>query len=79
MEKLLMKSILYLTSFLGALILTLFLVPLVRRLNIKLGMIDKPEPRRINKVPIPRGGGLALIAGFVQYFRSLFRQGPFLR
>ncbi|MBO7308712.1 MAG: undecaprenyl/decaprenyl-phosphate alpha-N-acetylglucosaminyl 1-phosphate transferase, partial [Kiritimatiellae bacterium] len=63
MEKLLMKSIPYLTSFFGALILTLFLVPLVRRLNIKLGMIDKPDPRRINKVPIPRGGGLALIAG----------------
>lgn len=80
MEKLLMKSILYLTSFLGALILTLFLVPLVRRLNIKLGMIDKPDPRRINKVPIPRGGGLALIAGvLVSYsiFVLFFGKDPF--
>ena len=23
-------------------------------------MVDKPDPRRINKVPIPRGGGLAI-------------------
>lgn len=80
MEKLLIKSIPYLTSFLGALILTLFLVPLVRRLNIKLGMIDKPDPRRINKVPIPRGGGLALIAGvLVSYsiFVLFFGKDPF--
>lgn len=80
MEKLLIKSIPYLTAFLGALILTLFLVPLVRRLNIKLGMIDKPDPRRINKVPIPRGGGLALIAGvLVSYgiFVLFFGKDPF--
>ena len=80
MEKLLIKSIPYLTSFFGALILTLFLVPLVRRLNIKLGMIDKPDPRRINKVPIPRGGGLALIAGvLVSYsiFVLFFGKDPF--
>lgn len=80
MEKLLMKSIPYLTSFFGALILTLFLVPLVRRLNIKLGMIDKPDPRRINKVPIPRGGGLALIAGVLVSYSILvlfFGKDPF--
>ena len=80
MEKLLIKSIPYLTAFLGALILTLFLVPFVRRLNIKLGMIDKPDPRRINKVPIPRGGGLALIAGvLVSYgiFVLFFGKDPF--
>lgn len=80
MEKLLIKSIPYLTSFFGALILTLFLVPLVRRLNIKLGMIDKPDPRRVNKVPIPRGGGLALIAGvLVSYgiFVLFFGKDPF--
>lgn len=80
MEKLLMKSIPYLTFFFGALILTLFLVPLVRRLNIKLGMIDKPDPRRINKVPIPRGGGLALIAGVLVSYSILvlfFGKDPF--
>ena len=63
MEKLLLKSIPYVVAFISSLVLTLILVPLVRRLNIKLGMIDKPDARRINIVPIPRGGGLALIAG----------------
>ncbi len=80
MEKLFVKSIPYLTVFFGALLLTLLLVPLVRRLNIKLGMIDKPDARRINKVPIPRGGGLALIAGvLVSYsiFVLFFGKDPF--
>lgn len=80
MEKLLTKSVPYLTAFLGALVLTLLLVPPVRRMNIKLGMIDNPDPRRINKVPIPRGGGLALIAGvLVSYsvFVVFFGKDPF--
>ena len=53
----------YATCFAGALVLTLALTPLVREMNRRLGMVDKPDPRRINKVPIPRGGGLALVVG----------------
>ena len=58
----------YAASFLGALVLTLVLTPLVREMNRRLGMVDKPDPRRINKVPIPRGGGLALVVGVVAAF-----------
>ena len=58
----------YATSFLGAFALTLMLTPLVREMNRRLGMVDKPDPRRINKVPIPRGGGLALVIGVVVSF-----------
>lgn len=65
------KSIPYLVSFFGALALTLVLTPLVREMNRRLGMVDKPDPRRINKVPIPRGGGLALILGVLLSY-SLF-------
>lgn len=62
------KSVPYLIAFLGALVLTLVLTPVVREMNRRLGMVDKPDPRRINKVPIPRGGGLALVLGvFVSY------------
>ena len=57
------RSIDYLIAFAGALLLTLVLTPIVREMNRRLGMVDKPDPRRINKVPIPRGGGLALAAG----------------
>ena len=58
----------FLIVFLGALVLTLALTPLVRELNRRFGMIDQPDPRRINKVPIPRGGGVAVFLGlFVSY------------
>ena len=58
----------YAIAFAGALVLTLVLTPLVRETNRRLGMVDKPDARRINKTPIPRGGGLALILGlFVSY------------
>jgi len=53
----------YAIAFVGALALTLALTPLVREMNRKLGMVDKPDPRRINKILIPRGGGLAIILG----------------
>ena len=43
----------YVPCFAGALVLTLVLTPLVREMNRRLGMVDKPDPRRINKVPIP--------------------------
>ena len=57
------KILPYLAVFGGSLVATLILTPIVRELNRKLGMVDKPDPRRINKVPIPRGGGLAIVLG----------------
>ena len=62
-QVLLSKAVPYLIAFFGAWLLTLILTPLVREMNRALGMVDKPDPRRINKVPIPRGGGLALMLG----------------
>lgn len=53
----------YLAAFLAPLVVTLLATPLVREMNRRLGMVDKPDPRRINKVPIPRGGGVALVFG----------------
>lgn len=55
-------------AFGAAFLATLVLTPPVRALNKRLGMIDRPDPRRINKTPIPRGGGLALVLGlFASY------------
>ena len=53
----------YVVVFLSSLVLTLLLTPAVRAGARALGMVDKPDPRRINKVPIPRGGGLAIVIG----------------
>ena len=62
------KALPYAAAFAMALVATLLIVPVVRRLCLRLGMVDLPDPRRINKVPIPRGGGLAIVIGlFVSY------------
>ena len=55
----------YVAAFLSSLVLTLLLTPAVRAGARALGMVDKPDPRRINKVPIPRGGGLAIVIGVI--------------
>lgn len=47
------------------LVSTLVLTPLARMLCIKLGMVDRPEKRRINKIPLPRGGGIAVVLAMV--------------
>ena len=53
----------YAVACVPTLLLTLFLTPLVRETNRRFGLVDRPDARRINKVPIPRGGGIALVAG----------------
>ena len=70
-ETLLRKVVPYAVVFLGSLVLTLVLTPLVRELNRRLGMVDRPDPRRINKVPIPRGGGIAIVLGVLASY-SIF-------
>lgn len=55
----------FVTAFITAVAVTAALSPLARRLAWKLGLVDEPNPRRINKVPMPTGGGLAIFAGFV--------------
>ena len=41
----------------------LILVPLVRRIALKLGLVDRPGGRKIHTKPIPRIGGLAIYVG----------------
>ena len=61
----------YVVPFLGALALTLVLTPIVRGINRRLGMVDRPGGRRINRTPVPRGGGVALFLGIAVSY-SLF-------
>ena len=55
----------YIVLFASTLVLTLVLTPFVREVCRTVGMVDKPDPRRINRVPIPRGGGIALAVGVI--------------
>ena len=51
--------------FLVALLATLLATPLAKCIAQHLGAIDKPNERRINKVPIPRMGGIGIALGLV--------------
>lgn len=50
----------YWATFTAALALSLLLTPVCRELARRCGMVDTPSARRINTVPVPRGGGLAI-------------------
>ena len=51
--------------FVIALTVTAVSTPLARRFALRMGLVDLPNPRRINKVPMPTGGGMAIFAGFL--------------
>ncbi|WP_281164167.1 glycosyltransferase family 4 protein [Liquorilactobacillus sicerae] len=61
-------------SLIVAGVLSLVLTPLVRRLAFKIGAVDNPNARRVNKIPMPTMGGLAIFLSFnfVNFF--LLRQ-----
>ena len=52
-------------AFLLAFITAFVITPYTIRLAKKVGAVDIPADRRVNKQPMPRLGGLAVIAGFV--------------
>ncbi len=52
-------------AFLLAFITAFVLTPHTMRLAKKVGAIDVPNDRRVNKKPMPRLGGIAVICGFL--------------
>ena len=62
------KTAPYWGLFVCALWLSLMLTPICRALAVRLGMVDRPSARRINKTPIPRGGGLAIFLALAATF-----------
>lgn len=58
----------YLCLFAAALVTTLLVTPLAKRLAIWCGAVDYPNARRINKRPMPRMGGIAIFCGIVAAF-----------
>lgn len=59
-------------AFLLAFITTFVVTPHTMRLAKKVGAIDIPNDRRVNKKPMPRLGGLAVISGFFVSIIYLF-------
>ena len=58
----------YLCLFVASLAATLATTPLARRIAVRVGAVDYPNARRINKTPIPRMGGIAIFCGIVAAF-----------
>jgi UDP-GlcNAc:undecaprenyl-phosphate/decaprenyl-phosphate GlcNAc-1-phosphate transferase len=51
-------------AFVGAMVLTALLTPLVRRGALAVGAVDEPGPRRVHTRRVPRLGGIAIAFGF---------------
>ncbi|WP_155477034.1 MraY family glycosyltransferase [Heliobacterium mobile] len=63
-------------AFLFALVLT----PLVRRLALRLGIVDMPSGRKVHREPMPYLGGVAIYGGFAAAIAVMgFENSDFLR
>ncbi len=52
-----------LIGFILAMSVTMVLIPLLMRWAPQLGIVDMPEARKVHAVPVPRVGGIAMVAG----------------
>ncbi|HKL75966.1 MAG TPA: MraY family glycosyltransferase [Halanaerobiales bacterium] len=55
----------YILIFFSSLIISFFLVPGVKKVAKKIDALDYPGARRINELPVPNIGGLAIWASFL--------------
>ncbi len=61
-----MDRFLLLFAFATAFIITFLTTPFVKRIAMRVGIVDKPdEARRVHKKPIPLLGGLSMFYGFI--------------
>ncbi|TKJ30424.1 MAG: undecaprenyl-phosphate alpha-N-acetylglucosaminyl 1-phosphate transferase [Chloroflexi bacterium B3_Chlor] len=51
--------------FTCALLLVLGATPVVRRVASRLGIVDRPDSRKLHRSPVPLLGGIAIYAGFI--------------
>ncbi|MBM7636908.1 glycosyltransferase family 4 protein [Streptococcus saliviloxodontae] len=58
-------SIEYVLVLIGTFLISLCLTPIVRFISFRVGAVDNPNARRINKVPMPSAGGLAIVLSFM--------------
>lgn len=55
----------YILVLIAAFMMSLILTPIVRFLSFRVGAVDNPNARRINKVPMPSAGGLSIFFSFL--------------
>ena len=52
-------------AVLAAAAFSFLLTPLVRRIAVHVDAVDQPDDRRVNVIPMPRGGGVAVAGAFI--------------
>ncbi|WP_018371983.1 glycosyltransferase family 4 protein [Streptococcus massiliensis] len=57
-------SLKYVFVLIGTFLLAVMATPLVKLLAFRIGAVDYPNARRINKKPMPSSGGLAVVLAF---------------
>ncbi|WJW75292.1 MraY family glycosyltransferase [Thiohalobacter sp. IOR34] len=53
----------FLFIFIAAMAISMAIIPLMFRIAPRIGMIDKPDARKVHAVPIPRVGGVGIVIG----------------
>ncbi len=53
------------TIVLVSFIISAFLVPIIKKVALHIGAVDEPNERRVNKVPMPTLGGVAIFLSFL--------------
>ena len=60
-------------KFFLTILLSLVLTPIFKIISVQTGMVDKPNARRINEIPMPSAGGLPIFISFVVSTLLFFR------
>lgn len=63
--------------FFSVLVTTLLVPPLIK-FGARIGMVDRPNPRKVHSEVIPRSGGLAVMLGMLVPFAFLVKLSPLL-
>ena len=66
-----------LLTFVVAALLTALVVPRVRRLGLRWGLIDAPDPRKQHSAPMVRLGGVGIVLGFSLALTLIWQLGGF--
>jgi UDP-GlcNAc:undecaprenyl-phosphate/decaprenyl-phosphate GlcNAc-1-phosphate transferase len=68
--------VVYLVGCLFAFFVVYLLIPVTKRLALQLGVVDRPNARKIHQTPIPLSGGLAIYVGSILTLFLFFAATP---
>ena len=60
---------LYIMAFVLAFLISFAMTPVAKKVAFKVGAIANPRKRDMHSKPIPRMGGIAIVAGFMNTYK----------